>query len=334
MFDQTTALRSVEEAEVDRSMIKIWILGLMTVAANGAAIYSFKVFIETLDHSLLWLVLVANLAFLTLAVLNILFIKSFNKIFLIIILTSILPLLLFYGNFSTVLAGGAVILIIYFVIAARRTFNISHNSLRFKFFSLVKPILTKIITGWLIFAATIFFVSYFDGRRNIFDERLTNNIIHQLLIASQPGFRFLAADFSYQAKLEDVLELLIKKQVESLTPQFEKQLPAIQQKIISEAVKKTKQNLSTQFKKLDYNKSVEDNVKNLIYEQLNHLTNRQKRLIATLVSILFFIVVKSISFLWLWFTELVTFVVFKFLLMINFARFTSESRNREFIILT
>lgn len=332
-LSQATIQRPGEEAEVDRSLIKILFFGLITVAANGAAIYGFKSFLETFNYFFLFLALIAGLIFLTAAALNVLFIKSFTKIFLIILLAVVLPVLLFYPDFSMVVIAGAAVFLAWSVSASQRAFNIAVNSVKVKFFSVVGPALAKTITGLLLFATAIFFVKYFDFNQKVFNERINNEVVHQFLVLSQPAVGLFAPKFSPQAKSEDVFNSFIKEQVRKITPKFESQLPSVQQRIINEAGKMARQTLESRLGKLDFEKSFEENTRLLINRWLDNLTAQQKLTVAVVLAVVFFAIVKSFSFLLFWFVELTAFVVFKFLLLINFAHVSLENRSREFIIL-
>lgn len=325
----------ISEAEVDRSVWKVLILGVLTIAASIVAIYGFNHFLVGFQSRFFLLGLVGAIFLLIMAILNVFFIKSFVKIITIGVFAAGIPLVLFYPGIDIVLIAGAVLFFLFLMEASRRGHGAINNSLKMKFFLTAGSVLPKAVTGFLLFLAVIFFTHYYSVEGKKFNENINWAMVNQTVNASAPAINFFLPGFSADSSTDEILGLFVGKQVRSLVPDFERYMPEVQQRIFNEVFSSFKDNLQRTVGSVDGKKTLAENLYVFLAGRyLNNFSDMNKLIFAAVFTFLIFLVAKGATFLFNWLIEFLAFVCFKILIIVKFAYISLENRSREFVALT
>ncbi len=332
MINQESS-RPITEAEVDHSFWKIFLLGFLTVIGFFGAMYGWQAFWQSFNYYFLLLAVVGLLVFVTAAVLDVFFIKSFMKVAFIAFVAFLASLFLFLSSgFSIAVVGGAAFLAL-FALSAKRAFDIANNSIRIKFFLITDTLLGKTITGLMLFWSVIFLFYYFNFTEFEFNQQINRQIINQTLLASQPIVKIFSPRFALDQKTELVVEDFVRDQASRIVPKFDLMLPGAKDAIVKQLMQQTEQNLAGIFPDTDFKDTIRHNFYNLIEKKINNLPDNQKFMVAVGVAMTIFLIFRGLAFIFLWFFALTAFIAYKFLLLVGFAQVNLETRSREYISL-
>lgn len=314
--------------------IKIVTLGFLTISASLSTIYSFNNFFTDLNSANLLLSGISAFFLLILITLNVFFIRDLFKIGLIVFLASAAPFILSYSLVSKVTIVGGALFFFFLMVASQRGARILINSLKIRFFAVASFVVPKAITGLLIFLTVLFFANYFDFENGALDERINQVIINYLVNSSEPIVRIFLPGFSADQTTSEFLTLVVKDRIKSIEPDFDRLLPAVQTQLLETVSQQLTASLQARVGLFDAEKSLSDNFFNLTTQYLDNSSKNYKLIFSIALSLLIFLVLKGITSLLSWLVELVAFIIFKFLLILNFAYISLESRSQEHITLS
>jgi len=324
----------VSEAEIDRSIVKIILIGFFIIAACFGFAYFLNLFFKTLQFGFLLLGLALAVLALILIILSVFYIKSFNKLAAITFLSALLSLAVFYPDFSNLIIISAFVLFIFLLLAYYRGFKLINNLIQLRFFLVASSILPKALTAFVIFAIIVFFNYYFDIKNYKFNEALNKIFITNFIKITEPIFKIFLDDFSFQSSGDEVIKAIVKKRINNLIPDFDRLLPAVKEKVFNEAFIEFKKNLEKDLGPIEGTKPVSEILFSVVKGYLDNLSENGKLIFAVGFSLFLFFVIKGIAFFFYWLIELMAFVLFKFLIVVGFAYISLENKSREFVILT
>lgn len=324
----------ISEAEVDRSLFKIFILTILTVAASFLAVYSFSRFLLDSQSSYFPLSLLGAVLFLIFVILDVFFIKSFPKIIFLSILASFAPLALFYPSIKLPLIIGAALFFIFLINAFKRGVGVIGNFLRLRFFTAASFALPKAVTGLLIFFALIFFTNYFNVDENKFNENINRLAINQIVIAGEPAVKIFLPKFSSELSADEFLKMLLNEQITSLVPDFERYLPAVRERIFNETFNGFKERLEKVVGTIEGDEPLSESLYFVFERYLDGLPETTRLIFAVVFTFVVFLLIKGIVSLFHWLIESLAFLIFKILIISGFAYISLENRSREFVALT
>lgn len=325
----------VSEAEVDRSLWKIFILGILFIGGSWLAVQAFNQFLLGLTPALFLYALLGTVFFLAMLLLNVFFIKSYPKIILLVLLAAAVPLAVFYPRLEPVLLGGLGVYFLFLLNASRRGYRSLENSMKVRFFLTAGAILPKAVTGLLLLFAVLFFSRYFDLAAGNFNERFNRAFISQLVTVGEPAVRFFLPGFSASQPTDETLKLFVRGQINSLVPDYERYLPEVRERIFNETFVTFKRNLETAVGPVDGQAPLAENLYRLLAERyLNELDGDGRFYFAVGFTVVLFLVAKGVISIFHWLIGFLAFLVFKMLLITNFGYISLENRSREFVALT
>lgn len=324
----------VSEAEVDRSLVKIILIGVLTVAASFGFAYFFNLSLAMLQFRFLPLAILLVIILLVLAILSNFYIKSFAKLTTIVFLSGVAVLAVFYPDFPLLVIIGSVVFFIIFLSAYRRGSRMISNSLRIRFFLIASSILPRAVTALLLFAALVFFHHYFNIDTDRFNDSFNKIFISSLAAASEPAVKIALPGFSAHNTSDEVLQAVLKKQIGNLVPDFARYLPAVQERIFNETFVDFKKNIEQQIGPIEGSKPFTETLHNLIKSYLDELSGNEKLVFAIAFTFVLFLIIKSIFAIFYWLIKLIAFILFKASIVAGFAYVSLENRSREFVALT
>jgi hypothetical protein len=324
----------VSEAEIDRSLIKIILVGILTIAASFGFAYFFNLSLITLQFRFLPLTIILAVAVLVLIILSIFYIKSFAKLTAIVFLSGVAVLAIFYPDFPLLAIIGSAVFFIILLSAYRRGSRMISNSLRLRFFLVAVSIVPRAVTAFLLFAALVFFNYYFDIDANRFNDDLNKIFISSIVKTSEPAIKIALPDFSAQNTGDEVLRAVLKKQIGNLVPDFDRYLPAVQERIFNESFADFKKNIEQQIGPIEGSRPFTETLRSLIKSYLDGFSDTGRLVFAIAFTFVLFFIIKGIAAIFYWLIELIAFILFKASIAAGFAYVSLENRSREFVALT
>lgn len=333
--------------ETDYNALKITLLGVIGVAASIFAVYEFDQFLLTFQYAFLWFALFGTVAFIVINILLSFFVKHFLITFGIIFAETFAPIVFFTSQFSKpnieILIIGFVLFFVFTLLGVGRGVNRFRNSIKMKFFEITKVITPKLVTGILILASILFYGEYFlwgsvneSMARTVFDQTLrsTESIAHLWysdISGDQTVNAFFESIITTQLKktpqvIIDGVPVNMREGLKELTPEMQKKIMGA----LSDGLrKKVEEKVGT----LNPDAKVSDVLFQYIKDWIATLSSNMKLIFGIGITVLLFFSVKSVMFLLYWLINLIAFLVFKLLIVANFAVPGSETRTREFVLL-
>lgn len=337
-----------KEAEIDRSPVKIVLLGVFGVGMSLLVTHFFRSFLATMLPSdfLIWLFAVA--AFLIAVALQMVFVKSGGKLSFMMFLNGIAPLAFFtsslFPNPSVPLLIGAGLFILFLVIGAERGWRILSEGMVVRFGLAVRNMLPKAVTGMLIFLSAVSYLSYFTlhefsaaAGRNLFDASLTY---------AAPVVRLWFPNVSFDQPTSEFFKQVAKSEIATISTSELSNimggaalnfsaLPApTKEKLINEAAAKVQEAFAAKYGSVSSDEPMRDTLYRIVTRYAGDISTNMGPAFAVAVTALIFFTLRGFFSLILWLIGLLAFLVYKFLVITGFAYVSIESRSREFIILS
>lgn len=336
------------EAETDRSVWKIILLGLLGIAASVASVAGFGRILSGLNYFYFWPTLIAFTLFVVFSILQIFLVKGLGKLAIIVFLESVAPLALFWDklspHFPVFLTLGSAVLFIFLFAAARRGRKVLENSIEMNFFETSKSFLSKITTGFLIMFSVLLYLNYFEWG-NLTAE-MGRRIVAETLSISKPFVKIIFPGVSLEGTVHDLLKSMAMEQlkntrlqipgVSASSPETDfRSLPQRDQdKLTDQAITQLQTVVAGRFGSFNPNEKISDFVYGLVNRYLASSMNASPWILPAVAVLAFFFALKSILVLFHWLFTLLAFMVFKILILTNFAYYNLETRSREFILLS
>ncbi len=335
------------EAEVDRNIWKISLLGFLGIMGSFAAFSGFLRLISGLDNVYFWPTVLAFTFFLIIAILQVFLIKGLGKLSLIAFLEVVAVLAVFpdkiYPVPSIPLLIGAFVAFIFIIEAMKHGRNFVLNGIKLHFFETTRVFLPKIVTGLLIFLSVVLYLNYFEWGK--FTEVMGRRLVAGTITASEPVARVIVPGISLDGTVRNLLRSLAAEKLsrtklkvpgvraESPETDFRSLPKQDQDKFINQATDQLLEVLKKQFVNLNPVQGTADFAYDVAVKYLNSFDG-SSWILPLAVSLIFFFTVKSIFFILYWFVVLLAFIIFKTLVVFGFAYFNLETRSREFTLLS
>ncbi|TSA46453.1 hypothetical protein D4R51_00075 [bacterium] len=336
------------EAEVDRSIWKIILLGFLGIVASVATVSGFNHFLSGLNNFYFWPTVVAFAFFIVLAILQIFLVKGLGKLSIIAFMESAAPLALFwdklYPQTNIILILGAVFAFIFLFAAARRGRKVLENSIKLNFFETSKSFVPKIVTGFLIFFSILLYLNYFEWGN--FSQEMGRSIVSGAIMGSEPIVKIIMPGISLNLTIHELLRNMATDQLKStrfsvpgvsaLSPETDfRALPKRdQEKLINQAIDQLQSAMVGRFGSFDPNEKIADFAYDLVNRYFSASINSSPWILPIITIGLFFFFAKGILVLFYWLFTLLAFLIFKSLIFFDFAYYNLETRSREFILLS
>lgn len=330
---------SSDEAEVDRSMVKIGVLA----AVGAISFFLFGLFLklfilEKAGNFFIFLV-AAAIVFLIVFFLQIFFIKT-SRWMNLFVSCEVLGLAVgFYDKISSTLL--LVVLAVFLILlwanySGRREFQ---NTLKIRFFQISKVVFPKAIMGLALFAS----VAYYDlsGLGN-----LASGDKNQEFFISQPAFEKIVLptagivnklnifpEIDFSLPIEDLVKDMAKKQIEE-NSQFKMLPQAMKNQLIVQAAKEIETRISDFFGVPIKSKStVSQTLYKAMVDKFSNLPQNIKSVILMGIAALIFLTIEGIAWPIRLAVSVLAWLVYEILLAAGFATIVLESKSREMVIL-
>ncbi len=326
-MDENLLKRQADAANVDLSRVRLGILALLNIVSAGLLGYALESVVTNggLDSGNVLLVIVGNILFLSLFLLQLLFVKSF-KIQSMLVLLETLALSAFFLQYWSWLVMLAIVLLYVFLMnSLRKGRTEMENQMKIQFFRIEKNLLPPAITALSLFVS-ILYVDV-NGVGKSFASKET---IRTILKPSEPVVKLLVSkDFSVDMTVSKFAEATAAQQFGAA---FTSLSPAAKAQAVAEITNQLRQQAATYgiiFKNTD---TVSDVFYAYFFRQFNSIPQQYRALIPYVVFLLTFFTIKSLGFLIRWFIALPSYILYELLLATGFARIGLESRTREIIL--
>lgn len=333
--------------ETDYNTLKITLLGVIAVAVSIFTVYEFNQFLLTFQYAFLWFSLFGMLALLILNIFLVFFVKHFAITFGVVFAEAFFPLIFFFSYFKgphiEVLLGGFFLFFIFLLLGIGRGVSRFRNSIKMRFFEITKVVTPKLVTGFLILASVLFYAQYFLW--GSINETMARGIFDESLRSSEPIVHLWYSDISTDQTVGEFFSALTTSQIKK-NPEVTingvpvnirdglKELPLeMQVKIMGTLSSELQKKVEDKVGPLNQNATVSDELYRFLNEWLDTLTPNIRTMLGIMATVLLFLVVKGFAFLVYWIINLLAFLIFKLLVVANFAVPGYETRTREFVIL-
>ncbi len=349
-MSQIEILKQSKEPEEDRSPTKALILFFLGIASSVGVFYFFTRFIISLTFFDFFGFFLSLVLFLILSSLIVVFIKSSKWLKIITGIISLAPLVFVFGNHLypktsyTLLTGGFIFLFFY-LLGTSQGHRYLQNGLKFRFFKFLHQVFPKVFLGLLIFLMLILYFGYFE--LEFLDEELGQELVFSTLSRSEPVFNLWFGSISFTQNVDEFFENLARDKLKSSPPDARKEFieefgasfkeldPVLQSRILSEIIIDLKKEAEEAIGfSLDDNLTAREIVFAVLVNYLEELSDNAKTALSVVFIVAIFFVFRGIAFLLSLPVEILTFIIFKFLIFINFAHISEENTTREFVILS
>ncbi|MDP3725048.1 MAG: hypothetical protein Q8R20_01095 [Nanoarchaeota archaeon] len=325
---------------------KIASLGLLGVAASLAMVgYAEKFFASGASGYAGLALLFAGL-FLMVVGLETLFTRHVGALFFVACLQAASPLALFMEELNTPGQGrmlvllGAGALLFFQAIGMKRGRDVLENSIKIGVFQTAKAALPKVMTGILIFASLLFYVSYFvrGGWTDTIGKRLSDG----LWKGAEPLLKIWIEDARMDMTVDEFLRAATEAQIRKLKTmsareevvEFNLDLLAAEER--EERTREIVEKLRGELERVAGPLRGEEKAGDAFYQMLKKQFKETGLgspefgpFAGGVIALLVFGFLKSFAFLIVWIAEMGVFLMFQLLLAAGFAKVRFESANRE-----
>jgi len=301
-------------------------------------------FLDTSEIQMLVWSAIAGAGFFAAVILQLFLIRRLHTLLGIALIESIAPLVLFIPVITDPASRLLLVSVgVFFLLLAaglHRGRAVMTNSVRIKFFLIVRPMLPKAFTGFFIFISIVVYLSYFQW--STFNENVARRLSDELVNAANPALQVWVPGISVAGTLDEFLYSVAESQLKQergspleLESTFH-QLPVPEQaKVIAAAREQLKTVVAQAIGPVQGDESVKDIVFRALKEYTEDIRTRTDLtpFIGVGVVLLVFTTLKSLSFVMRWVIELLGLILYKVLMAVGFARITRIDAKRETIVL-
>lgn len=316
------------EANVDRSLIKIVILGVLGTISAFLAGYAALLYIDSpvsVQH--LWFTVGATSAFLALYCLLVFFVKGLEKVVVLDVFFTVAFVAPFYESMSGLFLLGIVLAaacLMWGNVAGARELR-DRNKIHF--FAPSRRALGKAGTGLALFFTILYFVMQGTGAiisRAFFDQLLLSGsgIVQSFVPGVSPADTFEQAATSVLMN-----QLNTAPEFAGLTPQMKREVLA---KSLAEFQAKASGYLGIS---VNPKEKITDILYAALESRLGGLGEPVRRLVVIALAALIFFTLRGIVAIVAWLALVLSFIIYEVLLALGFATVVLESTSREIIIL-
>lgn len=321
-------------------IIKASSIGILGGLFSFLVFHFFNRFLVSFDFSFLWFVLGFLLLFLITFALQTFFIRDSVLLFGMTFIQGLLPLAVFSpyfksDNFFNFLGVAVILLLIFFITASKSGLDSLENSLEIKFFSISHKVVLKAFVGLLI--AILIFSYFYMFHLDNFGEERGRIVFDKSLVLFGSGFHIWFPSVDFDMNLKNALDRMASVQIERSKLDFLKQgiqfdkLPLFRQK---EMIKEARTQIKSGLENLtgisvNPEERFDDYIYRSVRDRLDGLSSGIQFLLKSGSLILFFFLIKGLSFLIYIPVEFLSFLIFKLMVQLGFGKITIRGVNKE-----
>jgi len=329
-----------KENGVHQSTVKVIFLSVFEIGSAFLMSFYFRQFANNSgfpNGGMTWFLIYLGL-FVGFSFLAALFIKELQWSGLAAGLSVMASMAVFYDYFSMIFLVFGFLIFLIFIWGIHRLQGELENNLKIKFFRLVKAALPKITLG---IAILISLFSYF-----LFSIRVSSASPEQsgfpisfeffqsfILKPNEKIIGIFVPDFSFQKPLQIIFSGFLEKQISEKVSGFQNLSASAKENILESAVQKEFTDGLTKF--FNYKINVQDAVDKIVYDILtmkfSQLGETAKNFIIIGISVILFLIIQTLFIPINWLFSVVLFIIYSFLLAVDFVNIVSEPRSKEVI---
>lgn len=306
-------------SDVDRSILKISIVIAAAVLTAGFSSFFFGI------GGFVYGAILAVL-FLVIFILQNLFIKSLDKLFLAALLETAALALPFYQNFSGYFVIAASVLAVLLFKASFDSRRELEATIKVRFFRISRLSLNLTIPALALFIVVMFVIK---------GGLWTENSLRTLLQPITPLAAKHIPTFSFSMQTGELLSDIVVSNLSEQEINDLNKLPLwAQNQLIAEPVSQIKEKIeSLIMSEVDLEKPISTNIYNGLHSRYSGLNSTSRIILIAVLLVLLFSLIKSlVPFIYVP-LALLAFILYEILLATNFVVVQLESRSREVIIL-
>ncbi len=324
---ENTYSSGTQESNVDTSMPKLVAIYIVNILSAGFLGYVTKLIITDggVSAGNILIATLVSFAFLSLFLLQALFVKSMKTQGLLVLLETLALAAPFIFFWSWTFMLAVALLLFFLMNAIRSGMKEMDNQMKIGFRAIEKRTLPTAVTGLALFVSIIYVTVNGVGA-----SFLSKDAFRIMLKPADPiAQSLLAKDFSIGMTMEKFAETLAVKQ---FGPAYTTLAPSMKKQALTEVLTQLRAQATgygISFKNSD---TVSDAFYSYFVKQFDKIPVQYRSMIPYIILLLTFLTVKSLGAILRWLIIAPTYVLYQFLLSAGFARIAMESRSREIII--
>lgn len=335
MTDNSSSNKIINDnVDIDRSMLKIAVLAVLSVGSFSLFGYFLKLFFQNNDIQSASIAGFFTVLFLIAFLFQTIFIKSLKINVLIIFLSCVGLLGAFYEQISNsaVLIGAALVFLSLFFANLNGVRELK-NSLKISFWKINKTILPKAIAAIFLFMSIIYIYANTTGNQEFFisQKSFEKIVLSPAIIVAQ---RFYP-EVDTSLTINELAVNLAKKQIQEI-PELSVLPPAAQKMMVNQAAAEfEKQIVGYIGDSININKKA--TIGEIIYETIkskfNSLSENIKSLVLMGVVLTIFMSLEILAMPIRFVISIIAFLIYELLLAFGFATIELEGRSKEMVVL-
>ena len=323
----------INEAEVDRSNFKIGFLALLGIIFSFLFGYFINDFIIGGQSLYFYFGFACGIIFGAIFLLKAFFMKSSDKIFLIVFLES---LALFFGFFRQLSPVIGIAVFIAFLILISGIFGGKRelqNFLKIRFWKIGKVVLPKVILAITLVSSAAYFNNFYKNISLAEVQILSKEAFERIIAPTDFMVKKFYPGFDFSLKAEDWIINMAKSQIEdsSAASVFPASAKSQLVKQASDQLKKSITDFSGA--PVNFGSKISEAIYDVVILKIKQMAPKTKIVFMASVSALIFLTVMGFILPIRWIMAALAFIIYEIFLAVGFATVAMEGRNREIIIL-
>lgn len=253
-------------------------------------------------------------------------------------LSVLASLAVFYDYFSTTLIIFGILVFLILIWGISRLRSELTDSLKIRFFRLTQVFLPKIALGVAILLSLFSYLLFSSQASSAGPGQggfpISFKNFHFLLKPNEKLVGIFIPDFSFQKPFQIILAGLLKRQLAAKVPSFESLSASAKETMVESVIDEELAGLK---KFLGAEINARDSVDKVIYDSLvkkfSQLDERVKKWIIIGIFFVLFLTIRALFIPVNWLLAIFLFLIYLFLLALNFASVKMEPRSKEIIII-
>lgn len=320
--------------EVDQSLWKVICLGVAAVIFALGFGYALQILLAVRDLDSFYIALVFAVLFLSVFLLNTIFIKSRLNSYAIIVVEVFAIAANFYGNFSKNIFWGMLLAILFLISANYSGAAELQNLLKLKFWRIGKRTLPKAILALSLFISFAYY-GHVNGLTWTNPEQffISEQNFERILRPAVPLAQGALPGFDLSAKTGDFLNQIATNEIQT-SPGMRAIPQALKQKAIDSAAKGLQSDVEAYIGgSIDLNATLGESLYLALISKLASLPSNITSVMPLIAATILFLTIMTFVWLFRWAATFIGLIIFEILTAVGFSIILIESRSREMVVL-
>lgn len=320
-----------EEADVDKSIVKIYSLAALGIISFLFSGYFFKLFLSGDNLNNFLISVIAAVISLIIVLFQILFIKDIWRVHLICLVEVLGLFAIFYDKLENVLMLplGAMLFLLFLLFANYSGIRELKNMIKIDFWRVSKIVLPKTIAGSLVF-----FCFAFVGLTISENKFFISQDNFEKIFASTSGIiQIVFPSFDQSLNIHELVLNMANERVNE-SPQFENLPKAVKNQIISQTVSDFENNISKiAGSNINTQLKVGEALFEIIKMKFDEASSKNQTYVLIGISLALFFIIESFAMPIRLIISFFAYLIYEVLFALGFVFVSLESRSKEIIIL-